>query len=489
MKISATKIVQSYLNKKNIHNLKKNINARNLVIGAAAVIIIIVLSHFLRPIFFDYQSNKEIFVKKINDHLKVRSKIKGDISYYFFPRPRIVVNDLELNFKDSDKKSIIIKKSNFLISASKLKSPNEIEIKKFYVKNQKIKIFSSQFKDYLEYFQKHTVDGFVLKNCEIFFIDSQNDSISITDFNLKNTFKNDKEKISLNGIFAKNRFKISFLDEKNKEKFLNFSIPALKTYLKIIFNEESNLEKQSGKLNLKILNNILLLNFEGDTDYKISESFFRSKFLNSKLDGVVNFKNNFYFDLGLEINQINLRKLLLYYDSFFNDKSSSQFKISKKINGKINVNLKRTESFIGRIQKSNFIMLFENGDLKIKSGSADLGKKGVFKFNISLLGTGKDQRINFFINFLSEKGKEFLKKFYLNTENQNISFNTSGKITLIEKKIKFDNLTINNQKLEGKNLNLVEDSFNTHVIKDGVLGSLDFFKIKKFVREAHEILE
>ena len=279
------------------------------------------------------------------------------------------------------------------------------------------------------------------------------------------------------------------MDEKNKEKFLNFSVPALKTYLKIIFNEGSNLEKQSGKLNLKILNNILLLNFEGDTDYKISESFFRSKFLNSKLDGVVNFKNNFYFDLGLEINQINLRKLLLYYDSFFNDKSSSQFKISKKINGKINVNLKRTESFIGRIQKSNFIMLFENGDLKIKSGSADLGKKGVFKFNISLLGTGKDQRINFFINFLSEKGKEFLKKFYLNTENQNISFNTSGKITLIEKKIKFDNLIINNQKLEGKNLNLVEDSFNTHVIKDGVLGSLDFFKIKKFVREANEILE
>ena len=85
--------------------------------------------------------------------------------------------------------------------------------------------------------------------------------------------------------------------------------------------------------------------------------------------------------------------------------------------------------------------------------------------------------------------QEFLKKFYLNTENQNISFNTSGKITLIEKKIKFDNLIINNQKLEGKNLNLVEDSFNTHVIKDSVLGSLDFFKIKKFVREAHEILE
>ena len=95
------------------------------------------------------------------------------------------------------------------------------------------------------------------------------------------------------------------------------------------------------------------------------------------------------------------------YDSSIRDKSSGQFNISKKINGKINVNLKKNESYIGVVEKTNFILLFENGDIKIKSGSANINKNSKLKFNISLLGKGKDQKIIFFINFLSDKGKEF----------------------------------------------------------------------------------
>ena len=483
------KIVQSYLNKKNINNLKKFINTRNLIIGTVAFTIVIILSYLLRPVFFDYESNKEILKEKINNYLKVQSNITGDVSYYFFPKPRIVVENLEINFDDSNKKPIILKKSNFSISLFKLKSLNEIEIKKIYIANQRIQIFPSQYKNYLEYFQKYNVENFVLKNCEIFFIDGQNNDISINNFNLKNYFRKNKETISIKGVFAQNKFKIRFLNEKNKEKYLDFSIPSLSTYLKIIFNEESSLEKTSGKLNLKILNNIFLLNFDGDNIYKISESFFRSKFLNSKLDGTINFKDNFYFDLNSRINQVNLRKLFLYYDSSIRDKSSGQFNISKKINGKIDVNLKKNESYIGVVEKTNFILLFENGNIKIKSGSANISKNSKLKFNISLLGKGKDQKIIFFINFLSDKGKEFLKKFNLNTEEQDISLNAVGKIDVIKKKIKFDNLIVNQGKLKSKNLSIVENSFNQQVINDNVLGFLDFFKIKKFVRDVYAGLE
>ena len=305
MKTLNIKIVTSYLNKKNINNLKKLINTRNLIIGTVVFTIVIILSYLLRPVFFDYESNKEILKEKINNYLKVQSNITGDVSYYFFPKPRIVVENLEINFDDSNKKPIILKKSNFSISLFKLKSLNEIEIKKTYITNQRIQIFPTQFKSYLEYFQKYNVENFILKNCEIFFIDSQNNDISINNFNLKNYFRKNKETISIKGVFAQNKFKIRFLNEKNKEKYLDFSVPNLSTYLKIIFNEESNLEKTSGKLNLKIFNNIFLLNFDGDNIYKISESFFRSKFLNSKLDGTINFKDNFYFDLNSRINQVS----------------------------------------------------------------------------------------------------------------------------------------------------------------------------------------
>ena len=188
MKTSAIKIVQSYLNKKNINNLKEFINIRNIIISVIILVVIIPLSYLLKPIFFDYESNREVFEKKISNYLKVQSNIKGDISYYFFPSPRIIVKDLELNFTDSKKKPIILKESNFLVSVFKLKSLNEVEIKKSYVSNQRIEVFPDQLKNYLEYFKKYNVNNFLIKNCEIFFVDSQGNDISIIDFNLKNTF-------------------------------------------------------------------------------------------------------------------------------------------------------------------------------------------------------------------------------------------------------------------------------------------------------------
>ena len=270
------------------------------------------------------------------------------------------------------------------------------------------------------------------------------------------------------------------------QKYLNFSIPKLGMNMKIIFDEKSNLNKTSGKLNLKILNNILSLNFNGSKTYNITDSFFRNKFLNSKLDGSINFKKDFYFDLNSQINQINIRKLLLYYGSFIREKSSGQFNISKKINGKLNTKIKSADSFLGKINNTNFNLIFENGDIKIKNGSADINKNSKFKFNISLLGKGNNQKIVFFINFLTNNSKKFLKKFNVNTEEDIMSFNAVGRINITDKKIKFENLVYNKQKLTKKNINIVESLFNENVIAENALGFLDFFNIKKFVNDLFE---
>ena len=139
-----------------------------------------------------------------------------------------------------------------------------------------------------------------------YFKDDQDNDITINDFDLRNTFDKKKEKILIKGKFAENKFKINFLNKKNNKKYLNFSIPNLGMKMKIIFDEKSNFNKTSGKLNLKILNNILSLKFNGLKTYNITESFFRNKFLNSKLDGSINFEKDFYFDLNSQINQIDI---------------------------------------------------------------------------------------------------------------------------------------------------------------------------------------
>ena len=115
MKTSAIKILQSYFNKKNINNLKKIVNAKKLAIGSIAFFIIIILAYLLRPIYFDYELEKQVLKNKIDNHLKLQTNITGDISYYFFPEPRVVVEGLELDFANSKKRPLIIKNSIFYV--------------------------------------------------------------------------------------------------------------------------------------------------------------------------------------------------------------------------------------------------------------------------------------------------------------------------------------------------------------------------------------
>ena len=484
MKSSAIKIVQAYFSKKNINNFKKLTNIRNVLIGLVALILIISTFYLIKPTYFNYALSKQTFEKKISNYFQTATKINGDISYYFFPRPKIVIKDLELDLSKKKEKKIIFKEAIFLLSISKLNNLDIFEIKKSYVSKQKIRVYPGEFRNYIEYFQNKNVKDFIIKDSELFFIDDQNNTISISNVNLKNTFDNNKEKISIKGVFSQKNFKFSFLNKKNDEKYLNFAIPEINSSLKIIFNQKSNLDKNSGKFNLKIIDNILMLNFEGNDEYKISNSFFRNKFLNSKINGKMNLKENFDFDLNLDINRINLSKLFSYYEIFSFNKSSKHLNLSKKINGKANVTINKTDSFVGRIENSNFNLFFENGNLKIRNGVAMLEKNGKLKFNFSLIGNGNNQRINFFINFSSEKGKKLLKKFNINSDEDNVGFNAIGRIEVINKKIKFDSLTLNKETLDSKSLKNMEEIFEQYVIQDNVLGFLDYFKVKKFVFES-----
>lgn len=489
MKSSAIKILLAYINKRSVNNLKKKINIRNVAIVLIAIIITLILSYLLKPFFFDYSTNNQILKEKINNYLNVESNINGKVNFNLFPTPRLVVEGLEISLNKKKEDLILIKKSNFLISFSKLQSIESLKFKKFYIKKQQIKLDPDKFITYLEYFQKYNANLIALDDCKLFFEDKQKNLISLNNFDLSNKFKKDQVSISIKGLFSKNKFKIKFTNNKEDRKILNFSMPALKTKLKIDFDKNSNLKKTAGKLNLKILNNILLINFDGGEFYKISDSFFRSKFLNSKINGNINFKNNFYFNLNFGINQVNFKKLFSYYNSFFSVSPSSQFNISKKINGKINISMKKTESYLGKIKDTDLTLLFENGDIKIKSGSANLGENSLFKFNISFLGTGKDRRINFFLNFVSNDANKILKKFNLSSDDNNMSFNAVGKIDVTKKEIRFEKLIYNNQLVGPTNTKIVKDLIDNHVIDKNVFGFLDFFKIKKFANESFKRLE
>ena len=484
MENSAIKIARSLFNKKNVNNFKRNLNKKTISIGISALFLLIATSYFIRPIFINYGSEIKIIEKKINTHFKLDSEIKGKVSYKFFPSPRLEIKKLNLNFNNS-KNKIFLEQAYVLIPIFGEKNLKSLEFKKFLIFNETIKIDSKEFKNYLKYFTILKEKDVILKNCILFFLDDQNNKVIFQNVNLKDKFNKVKHLVDFNSDFSNKKVRLKFINKINKEKNLDVEIPQLNTSINAIFDPSSNLNKVKGKSKVKLFDSVLTLNFEGKNKFKIYESFFRNKFLNSKISGEVSFMNGLFFDLNLGINQINLRKFLLYY--FPEDKNYGFLNsgISKKLNGKFKIFMKNTNSFIGRINDIKMLLIFENGDMRIENASAILPQGSKINFNILYSDNYKEPFLDFSLNFYSQNSKKFLRKFNIyNFSEKEVSLLINGKINLKTNKIKFKNIVANNrEKFDRKDVLNLEKNFNQFVLDQGVLGITDFFRLKKFAKE------
>ena len=485
MKTSAIKIFKSWFNSLTVNNFKKQLNQKTIVLGTIVLFTLIIIIYFTRPFIFNYDLEREFIEKEINRVFKLQAKIKGNISYNFLPSPRLVVEKIDLGFNNSDKNKINVVKSKILLSPLKLMNIKNLRLEKFLISDEKIQVYPDEFKNYLKYFSLQKDNNLFLKNSELFFINRQKDEVLFNNFYFKQKTKNKTNKITLNTFFSNNKVKIKFLDELDKKKYFKASIPTLDVFLDIVFDSGSDLENFSGQLKLDLLQSILLINFKAKEYFVISESFFRNKFINSKLEGKILLKDNFVFDLNLSVNKINLRKLLFYYFSPRGNSSASISGISKKINGEISIKNKSANSFLGKINNTQATLIFENGDVKIKNGFANFLHDTKVNFDALYTLDRGIPKIDFSINLHSDTPKGFFRKFDLyGFQEKKISIFSKGSLNLQRREIKFKDIVINgNERLGKGDILVVEKKFNKNVIGSSVLDIFDFFKLKKFAKE------
>ena len=478
------KILHSLLNKKNVSNFKRYLNKKTITAGILTVFLLTVILYFAKPAFINYNLERQVIEKKINNFFELNSKIKGNISYKFFPSPRLEITKVNLNF-NNPKRNILLEKAYISVSPFGAKNSRSLKFRNFFISNETVKIYPEEFKNYFKYFTILKENSILFKNSKIFFLDDQNNKVLFENVNLKEKFHNDKHQLEIDFNFSQKKTKFKFVDKIKGEKKLKLNIPSLGASLDVIFEPTSTLEKVMGKSQIKFFDSIITVNFKGKEKFEIYESFFRNKFFNSKVDGEISFSDNFFFDLNLGINQINLRKLLLYY---FSPGKSYNFLISgisKKINGKFKIQSKNTNSFVGRINDTKMSLVFENGDMKIENGSAILPHDSKINFSILHTGSHKEPFLDFSLSFYSNNADKFLRKFNIyDFEDKQASLLLDGRIDLIKNKIKFKNIVRDNREKLGRGdtLNL-EKNFNEFVLNDGILGVLDFFKLKKFAKE------
>ena len=481
MQNSAIKILRSWLDKKDIKKLSKKINKKTIFTSILLLFIFVVSYYLVKPYFYNYNSNKKLIEKEINKDFRVNLNISGKISYSFLPTPRLKINKISIDFKNKNNK-VFLEELNVLFSPFNNHSLNNLNFKKLVISKEEIKIYPEDFKNYFEYFTKTKNKDVIINDSTLFFLDEQNNKVFFENLNYKEKFDKNLHTIDVKTIFSENNLKIKFKNIINGEKNLDIKIPKIDSSINIVFDSSSNLNNLKGKSKIKLADNILVLNFEGKEKYKIYKSFLRNKFINSKIDGNISLTDDTSFSLKLDINQINFRKLLLNFFPEEKNINFLDFGISKKVNGNINVHLKNTNSFIGRINDFSTQLIFENGDLRIQNGSVILPNKSKVNFNLFYTDNSNDPYLDFNINFYSENTNKFLRKFNIYDSNKKeISILFQGKINLLNNTIKFKNIILNKrEKLNRKDIITLEKNFNKLVLDDGIFGITDFFKLKKF---------
>ena len=484
MKNSAIKIIRSVLNKKNYEKFNQYLNKKTIFTSIVLFFVMATSIYLIKPYFYDYNLKKEVLENKIKKEFEIDLKINGKLSYKLFPYPRINIKKAKLKF--SEKKQILIDELYISIPLFNSKNIKDLKLKKIIISEQTVQVYPKDFKSYFKYYTIHKEKNIYFKNCNLFFLDEQKNKVFFENFYLTEKSKRNLHAINIESIFSQNKFKINFINKINGEKKLDIIFPQIGTDINVVFDESSNLSRVDGKSKIKLLDNIFVINFKGKDKFKIYDSFLRNKFINSKIDGDINVINNLFFDLNLDINQIKFRKLLLNY--FPNNRGYSFLEtgLIKKINGKINILIKNTNSFIGRINNLKMKFILENGDIRIQNGTAFLPHNSKINFNLLFSDNQGDPFLDFNLNFDSKNTKKFLRKLNVyDTIDKETLINVQGKINLLSKKVKFRNIILNKrEKLDKKKILSLEKDFNEFVLKEGIIGLTDFFKLKKFINTA-----
>ena len=481
MKVSSLKFIKQLVKKKVFFYPQKYLSKKIFFIGSFLILLLTIFSYFLKPLYFDYNENKDIIQKKINEKFSLTTLIDGNISYSAYPAPTIKIENVRINFGKPKSREIKVKKILIRTATNKLNKINQLDFKKLIFDKQIIEINSSNLKHIFNFFTLHKKGQILFKSTKVVFEDDQKNKVNFEDINLQDKFSEDNHKIDTKLFFSNNEIKIKFRNNLNAKKFLNINIPDLNQSLEINFDKESNLNNLIGNLKLSIFDSILLINFKGKDDFKISNSYLRNKFINTKIDGKISFKDPFYFDLKLGINQISLRKLLAFYPIL------ETGIISKKINGVLNIDIKNIDSLLGKTKNANMQLHFQNGDLKLKNIKFKLPFTSILNSNVNLYLKNNKPKIEYDLKFSSNNAEKFLRKLGIyDYGKKKINIYSEGVIDINNKKIKFIKLLKDQVQIKNKNqIKLVEEAFNKNILNENISDLFDLFKFKKFLKEVY----
>ena len=425
------------------------------------------------PSFFDYKKKEEIIKLYLIKNYSLGIEKIDNIKYHFLPVPQLILENLKGNLYS---KGINLKTQKLILYPEFLSLYNykNFNLKKIKLNNSELIVDSKKtnllIKNLINLDKKFYFDNLYLKITE-----KKNQVINFEKIRLLNY---GYKKNTIEGEVFNRKFKI-----KLKDDLSNIYFELIKTGVSAdlnLFKKQSS-DKITGDVRGKILDSNFKTNFTYElNNILINNFFFRSKNLAFESNGKLEFKPFFEINFDSKVKSIkpiilfsiNIERLLSYKDFIkrLNIKNKTTYKSKKFSRNLINEAYLSSELSFGRLNVTKKYLISQSV-FNCKSDINLLDEYPVIYFKCSIYSPNK---------------KDLLKKIgiYYKTKNETIDLNFSGNLNILNNKINFDNITMNNNyNAPEEDLKYFKEIFENLVLNKKFQTIFELQKIRSFLKE------
>ena len=449
-----------------------------------AAILFFGLLYLVIPSFYSYDKSK--IEKILCKNQKIKCSINGDVSYRFYPTPRIKIKDLTVN-DFFEKEKILIKTETAIIklSFSNLLVKEKHKFKEIKLNNYEINFDLKSLKNYGNFSEKKIkIMPIVFTKGKIIFYDGKDYVATIDKTNINIKFFEDFFDATLKGNFLNDNIYIKATNDSVNDQISTDIILKMSQMNFLIKTKFSNSEKdksiKTGNFLIKKDKNKIAGVFDyKNNEFKINKSNLKNSFLEGELLGEITLLPYFNFNLDLNLNSMNFTKL---YNYFLTLDKKKVFKINNKINGKLNLSADKVYSKYNLTKSFESRIKFNNGDIFMEQFLINLGKLGAIDIVGAINNDKKFTNFKFESNTFVDNKKKFISKFGIyNKKNISSHLFVSGNFDLKNLRASFYEIS-DEKKLSIEDVDYIEKEFNNLMFEDGYESLFDFPNFKEFIK-------
>ena len=439
----------------------------------AGIFFISAVLYIFIPHIFEFEKREEIIKNQLLKSYGLKLNEYKSIKYISLPIPNLEIQNASLS-TEKDNLQITASSLNIYPKVLNIYNYENFELKKIILNKNKILLNDFDVKILIDYIY-NLKNRLTFKNLNLKIHRNNESLINLKKINFsnygygKNIFK---------GVVFDKKFKILISDDYKK---INFKLLNAGMIVDINLNEVKNDSLINGVFKSKLLNSNLKFNFDYDgKKIKIYNSYFRNKNLSLKNESEIIYRPFFYLDSIIKIEDINTK----LFEKININKIFASKNLIKKINTKNEIKYK---------SKKFSRKLFDNFNLNIDLAYGRLTYLKKISISDNFFKCQGDMNLlieypilYFDCSIESKDKKSFLKEFSIKYKNKNelLTVNTEGNINILNNKINFKNISMNqNYKASKEDLNYFKQSFETILFNKDFLNIFNFEKIREFIIE------